>query len=75
MRKMAEEEKKKKKRTPEEQKAFYYEMSRGALQKLSKFDKEKREELSFVLTLLDSIYSQNNPNLFQFYLKKLLEDD
>lgn len=50
------------------------EKARNLLFQLSHLDKENREDLSFILTIFDSIYSGTNPNFFQLFKESLVRD-
>lgn len=67
------EKEKKKKRTPEERKARAIQDVRSSLYRLSNYDVENREDVSFILTLFDSLYfSKTNPNFLELFKKSFM---
>ena len=58
--------------SPEELKDRVHGKVRSTLFHLSKLDKEHQEELTFILSLFDSVYSESNPNFFQLFKRKLI---
>ena len=71
--KVEEKEKEKPKQlSPEELKKRVHGKVRSTIFHLSKLDKEHQEELTFLLSLFDSVYSESNPNFFQLFKGKLI---
>jgi len=60
--------------SPEEVKSRIKEKVRSSLFQLSKMEEEHREELTFILSMFDSIYTGSNPNFFQLFKERLIQE-
>jgi len=74
---ISETKKKKEKKvySPEERSKNLKNVIENSLINLMKIEKDKKEEISFLLTMFHSVFSPHNPNLYQKFLESLGSKD
>jgi hypothetical protein len=69
------EKKPKKKLSPEERRENLKKVIENSIINLMKLEKDKKEEISFLLTVFHSIFSAKNPSLYQLFKESLSSRD